>query len=245
MKLDSRKEQQVLNGCDRVVIVTDGFFDSIDGNKTQKIPNGFDPDDYSFLEKESQAPLDNIFTICYMGSLKARQYVDSFFEVLSLIQQKYPKTESKIQLKFIGNVDPAIKSKIAEKYPKLNPVYSGYLNHTEALRQAKSADLLLLIIGKSHIAHRILTGKLFEYLMLRKSILACGPKNGAAHQVLEQTKAGQLFDYDDFEGIETFIVECFEKWENNDVHYVDQLIIEQYNRKQLTKKLVDIYEALL
>jgi len=243
--IDAKLEQKVLARADQIVTVTEGFFNKTDPNRMHIIPNGFDPEDYQILNTTPLSTPGEVFTICYMGSLKTRQYIDSFFQVLTNIQQIYSGTRMKIQIKFIGRVDPAIVNKIKQKDIGLSPIFTGYLDHTIALKQAAQADMLLLIIGKSHIANRILTGKLFEYLMLRKPILAYGPLNGAVHQVLTQTKAGQLFNYDDLPGPRQFIINQFQKWENNETTDANIQNLNKYNRIEQTKQLANIFEELL
>ena len=54
---------------------------------------------------------------------------------------------------------------------------------------------------------KFLTGKMFEYLALKRPILGIGPVDGDAAAILNETGAGKMFDYADEAGIRQFLEE--------------------------------------
>ena len=79
--------------------------------------------------------------------------------------------------------------------------------------------------------------------MVKKPILAYGPLEGAADNLLKRTRVGKMFDYDDFAGPKSFIMEQYVRWKNgHQFNAFDNKEIQKYERKELTKKLVDIFE---
>jgi len=246
--IDSRMEQKVLTAANSAITVTEGFFDISPVCATHVLPNGFDPDDYRNITPNISAKKQNrsSFTICYMGSLKTRQYVDSFFNSLVNLQRQYKNTDMQITLKIIGVVEQSVRGKIQKYENDIRIIFTGYLDHQSALREAADSDMLVMFIGKSNIAGRILTGKLFEYLMLKKPILAYGPLNGAAHQILQATNVGMMFDYEDVFEPQHYIEQLIEnRRKNKPVITINSEEVERYNRVELTKKLAKIFEDLL
>lgn len=83
----------------------------------------------------------------------------------------------------------------------------------------------------------ILTGKLFEYLSVKTPILGIGPLDGDAAIVLNESKAGKMFDYDDLAGMKNYLLEqCF------NAEALPETDMYKYSRRELTNELVRILE---
>lgn len=238
-KIDRHLERQVLHDADRIVTVSEGFFDDALHHKEIQIPNGFDSED---LPGSRDRQPNKKFTIRYMGSLKIRQYIGSFFDALKDLSDR-PEMRDALRLDIIGNFDPRVRDIISAKNIPMEINFSGYRNHDEALRLVSQADMLLLVIGRSHISHRLLTGKVFEYIMVRKPILAYGPPGGAADNLLQKTRTGRMFDYEDQPGAAQFIEDHFNDWKNGRQfsNFAAQEI-NRYERKELTRSLAKLFE---
>jgi hypothetical protein len=180
-----------------------------------------------------------------MGFLKTKQYVESFFDILKELYQLESYREN-IKLEIIGNLNPIVQKRIEEKAIEMEVNFINYKNHDEALTLIVNADLLLLIIGISNVNRKLLSGKVFEYLMAKKPILAYGPTDGAAAQLLENTKGGKMFQYEDYKNAKKFILANYEKWDSGDrFHPAAFSAINQYERKKLTESLVKIFESVI
>ena len=241
-KMDQHLEYSVLKNATKITFVNQGFFNYSEQSNMHLLPNGFDPED---VDDHSENDSNDKFTIRYVGSLKPRQYVDSFFTVLKnlSLEKKFFRT---IRLEFIGNVYPEVRQAIADKNISLEINFLGYLEHDKALKYVMHADLLLLVIGPSAIADKLFSGKIFEYIMARKPILAYGPIHGAASVLLSSTHTGKMYDYKDYEGPENYIVEHYNRWQSKDAYSdYDQKEIAKYDRKILTQKLVQIFEEII
>ena len=84
----------------------------------------------------------------------------------------------------------------------------------------------------------IVTGKIFEYLVSRKPILALGPEDGEANEIIKQTNSGKMFDYTATEEIADYIAQIYKNG------YDSSSDIEKYNRKKITGKLAEIIKKL-
>jgi hypothetical protein len=206
------------------------------------LPNGFDGEDY---KNYSDHDPNDKFTIRYIGSLKPRQYVDSFFSMLKNLSQEKKYAES-IRLELVGHIYPEVRKAIMEKNIDLELNLSGYLDHENAVKRILTADMLLLVIGSSSIADKVFSGKIFEYIMARKPILAYGPIDGAASALLAKTRCGKMFDFSDYKGADGYLLEHYQRWQKQDTYSDFNLSeIAQYERKNLTQKLVKIFEELI
>jgi hypothetical protein len=240
--IDHKLEKQTLNDADKVITVTKGFFTNFDHSKEIQIPNGFDSDDIRNIEPKAK---NKKFTIRYMGFLKTKQYVESFFDILKELSQLESYREN-IKLEIIGNLNPIVQKRIEEKAIEMEVNFINYKNHDEALTLIVNADLLLLIIGISNVNRKLLSGKVFEYLMAKKPILAYGPTDGAAAQLLENTKSGKMFQYEDYKNAKQFILVNYERWNSGgNFHPLAALEISQYERKKLTESLVKVFEDVI
>ncbi len=115
----------------------------------------------------------------------------------------------------------------------------GYLSHDKAIDDMAKSSLLLITNFPNESSKGIIPGKIFEYLAAGKQIISFGPNGADVAKILDETKAGQHFGYNDSETIKKFILEKFEHWKNGNLLENTQNI-EQFSRKNLTKKLAEI-----
>lgn len=94
-------------------------------------------------------------------------------------------------------------------FPQYEPSFSirkkEYIPHNEVPNALNGADLLILMIPKAKDNKLIITGKIFEYLAVKTTVLGIGPKDGDAAQIIQQTDAGQFFETDETSSMTSFI----------------------------------------
>jgi glycosyltransferase involved in cell wall biosynthesis len=105
------------------------------------------------------------------------------------------------------------------------------VEHSEVPKYLMESDALLLVIPSHESEKGILTGKLFEYLAAMQPIIAIGPPDGDAAEIIKECKAGEMFDRDDFEGLKSYIINLMLK---PDFLY-NQEKINNYSRKNQAK----------
>ena len=233
--IDLQYERKVVENADLLVTVSEDVKRIFAGKsslpvaaKTVVIPNGFDEDD--FLLK--QVPAETKKVITYTGTISEAYPVDCFLQALNALDQGL---KSQILIRFVGKVPPSVVKKF--RYTQLEIELVGYVDHTKSIEYLFRSSLLLLVIPEVKNNHGILTGKFFEYLASQKPILAIGPTKGDLAKIIQETNCGQLFDYQDAEGMRRFIVASL----SNPV--TETSVSErasQYSRKQLTGKIAQL-----
>jgi len=231
---NSKLERLVLENADKVVTVSHNLsaeFRALAPGLQQEnvvvIPNGFDEDDFQFNVR-----LEEKFTIGYMGTITDQYDISSLLKAIG-------SSNLDVGFRFIGDVQAGLKKRLAEVSNRFE--FTGYLNHHKAIEKAASCSILLLVIPKVESNKGILTGKIFEYLALKRPILAIGPIDGDAAKVLDETGAGKMFDYSDVNGISQFLNEkIYEVQKSEQVSETSG--VNKYSRRALTGQLVQILE---
>lgn len=210
------------------------------------ITNGFDVDASTTLsvteENSKTLPLSNSttkFTLSYIGVLEQLRNPEILWETLNVLVQENADFKNDFQLKFVGRLDDKILQKIESSALKNNLTNLGYQTHDIALKHMQDSSVLLITNFPQESSKGIIPGKIFEYLATGKTILSFGPKDADVEKILNETKAGKHFGYDEKENLKKFILESYENWKSGTLNQ-NAKNIEQFSRKNLTQKLVDL-----
>ncbi len=210
------------------------------------ITNGFDVDASTTLsmteENSKTLPLSNSttkFTLSYIGVLEQLRNPEILWETLNDLVQENANFKNDFELKFVGRLDDKILQKIESSTLKNNLTNLGYQTHDVALKHMQDSTVLLMTNFPQESSKGIIPGKIFEYLATGKTILSFGPKDADVEKILNETKAGKHFGYDEKENLKNFILESYQNWKSGTLNQNAENI-EQFSRKNLTQKLVDL-----
>lgn len=234
--VDSRMEKSVLSKADSIITVGQKLAsllaekgENIAG-KTRVLPNGFDEEDFEGIKPA----LPDIFTVTYVGTLSPSYPVKGFLQAIRELQA----VGQPVNIRFVGTVSEPVRALLPEGEESIE--FIPYCEHPAAIRHMMESSLLLLIIPDHPSNRSILTGKIFEYLATEKPILLLGPKDGDAAQLLEKCGYQGIFDYDDTDGIKSFILKVAEgKPVRRSGHHLE------YSRRALSSKLGEMLGDLL
>lgn len=199
------------------------------------LPNGFDEHDFS----EWKEPNNEAFTISYVGTLTHKYRIEGFLNAV----EELSKQGRAIKLVFAGKQDEIVQKQLAKlKYAQVE--LPGYVAHAQALKMLEQSDALLLAIPDLPDNKGILTGKLFEYLAAKRSIICLGPTDGDAANIIEKANAGFTFDYTDKAGIRDQIKVIIQSWEQKEKPVMNTDFIESFSRKAITGQMANIIKQL-
>ncbi|WP_234119766.1 glycosyltransferase [Clostridium hydrogenum] len=249
-KLEREMEKNVVNSADKVIAVTPMAVENyiknfkISRQKIINITNGFDEDDFRFLNYDKKN--NEKFTIISNGSFYLKRNPYSFLEAVNELIKENKIEGDKLNIEFIGKIENEMQREI-EKLDIYNVIkVKSYMPHIESLINANKGNLLLLVIGEDEKVKSLYPGKVFEYLRLKKDILALSPKDSVASKLLNETNAGENFEYRNIIGIKDYILKCYSAWEKNKTYNkFNNDEINKFNRKVLTGELVNVFEQII
>lgn len=237
--IDKRKERRVLEISDKVVVNCESNKElliskikDIDQSKFYVITNGFDEKEFVFENKNTDE-----FIITYSGTISENYNPDVFLKALSKIKSNYSDIEFKLRM--IGNVSADIEETIKEYKLTDNYEATGYISHAELVNYLISSTILFYIFPKTDNDKGI-AGKLFEYLAAGKTIVGIGPKDGDSAKIIEECKAGKMFERVEELELTNYLKSLVEKWVIQKNLNIYSTIYLKYSRRELTSKYIDL-----
>jgi glycosyltransferase involved in cell wall biosynthesis len=229
-------EKEVLKNADAVLVVgkTMGEKFSNFNRNVVTITNGFDE-----VITDSIVELDSKFTVTHIGLMNADRNPKILWEVLSEIISENIEFATDFELKLIGKADASVIDDISKHQLSKNVQVIDYVAHDKVVEFQKKSQVLLLIVNNVASAKGIITGKIFEYLMAKRPILAIAPINGDVSEIINETNSGTVIDFDDKIGLKKAILELYAKFKLGNLT-VESKNITQFHRKELTKRVSEL-----
>ena len=92
----------------------------------------------------------------------------------------------------------------------------------------------------------LITAKIFDYLALRKPIIAIADRDGSLEELLHNTESGKVFTKDDAEKISSYIDTYLNIWQEKSVIKLnDDKKLDPYRTKTNVKKLTQLFEEIV
>jgi glycosyltransferase involved in cell wall biosynthesis len=233
-------EEEVLRKSDSVLVIGKTMKEKFQqfSKSIYVVTNGFDTE-----EKEKETKLDSKFTITHIGLMNADRNPYSFWKAIKELSSENEQFAKDYQIQLVGKVATEVKLLIKEmSLENINDL--GYLSHKEVKEYQCKSQVLLLAVNKVKSAKGIITGKIFEYLQAKRPILAIGPIDGDLAEIVNDTNSGVIIDFNDVEIIKIELLKMYYSYKENNLK-VDSKNINQYHRKNLTKRLSGIIKETL
>jgi len=229
-------EQKVLNAADKVIVTsktTKTEFQAITNKPITVITNGYD------VENVEKQTLDSKFTLAHIGSFLSDRNPNFLWECLVELLTEIPNFKSHLEIKLIGAVSQEVLDSIEDFKLKGYLNLLGYVSHHEAISHQKKSQVLLLIEINSEDTKSIIPGKLFEYMVSNRPIIAIGPQGSDFADIIKETNTGVFFDYTEKEKLKSVILDFYNQFLEGKLQ-ANGVGLQQYSRKNLTKQLVQL-----
>lgn len=230
-----RYEQEAFKQASETTIVSPTWkkdLEAIGAHDVDVVYWGYDPDDYRDI-KIDQSLVDKC-SLMHAGIMGHDRNPKMMFESMSELANEVDGFRDQFRLVLLGQVDVNVKDAIKE-YGIENMVEDrGSVPRKDALNAIFSTRILLLLLNQQPNAMGRVPGKLFEYLASRRPILNLGPDGSDVANLLENSKAGSSFDYENKEGIKNYLKTQFEAFQNGSLHNKMDSNIEEYTHEKLT-----------
>ena len=186
-----RLEQKVLQNANHVVTVSPSWqkdFEKISNRQIDLVHNGYDSEDFNF--QEDDFIIQQEFILSHFGAFNKDRNPSTLWAVLAELSSINAEFKKALRIQLIGQTDESIIEEIKQKGLAEKLVLYGYLPHRQGIDLLRRSQILLLPINDAPNLKGILPGKMFEYLAIRRPILAIGPTSADYAQILAETKSG-------------------------------------------------------
>jgi len=235
-------EKKLLQDASLIVTATKGIAEDIGEQfgknlmaKTFILYNGPDEEDFAAITPVPKDPSQ--YVLSYFGALYAKRSLKWLLKALKDLQNEH-KLPQNFSLRLYGNYHletlQEIKQSGIENLVQIIP----QLSHKDALTAMLASDALLLLIN-SDSPKGTLTSKIFEYLRLKKPVLALIPANGEAAELLKESGQNYICPMESSSAIKS----CIEKlFADREKELQCQYLADKYDRK---KQVAELNQRLL
>ena len=230
-------EHQVLNAADTIIVTsktTKTEFQAITSKPIEVITNGYD------VEKIDKQALDEKFTLAHIGSFLSERNPTILWEALQELVEENIDFKNDFRLKLIGATSQEVLDTISEFKLQDYVQNLGYVSHQEAVEHQRKSQVLVLIEINSTATKSIIPGKLFEYLVSERPIIALGPNGSDFAEIITSTNTGVFFTYNEKERLKTLLLNYHNQYKIQNLK-VNAVGLQQYSRKNLTAELAKLF----
>jgi hypothetical protein len=230
-----RLERAVLTEADRVITVSWRWAEelrALGAERVDVITNGFDTSDVPV----PAVPVDQEWSLVHVGSISATRDVPTLWKALAERTNSDPEFRSRFKLRLVGGVDHTVQRSIeaAGLMPFVERI--GHVSHAEAMRFMQGANTLLLPVNNTPNVGGFLPAKVFEYLSVKRPILAIAQPDADIVRVLGP--AHTVVDRSDETGAHRAVEALFKP---STTAHTD---ISSFDRRNLTGQLAKVLEGL-
>jgi glycosyltransferase involved in cell wall biosynthesis len=197
------------------------------------IPNGFDENDFTDLQPVNQD--ERFFNLAFSGTFYSHiNNPQRLFRAIGRVNNQRGQNR-KICFHHIGQSFVNLP-RLAKKYGLSDQLVShGYLEHKACLSLLAGMDGVTFILDNSHRhGDKTIGGKVYEYLRLKKPILALVPQHGEAARLIHETNSGCVLQPDQAGRIE----QTLDNWRQNPPQF-PFCNIAQFSRERQAEKFVE------
>ncbi|MFT5764079.1 MAG: glycosyltransferase involved in cell wall biosynthesis [Saprospiraceae bacterium] len=243
LKKHKRLEQEAFEAANAITIVSEYWkkdLESIGGQNVSVLYWGYDPDDF----KPITPSIDKKFTLSHLGIMGHDRNPTILFKVIKELIDEVSGFESDFELKLVGQIDFSVK----EQYQKLgiekNVNFIGSVDRTTALQLTCNSNALLLLLNQQENAQGRVPGKFFEYLASNRPIMVLGPTDGDVALIVDKTKRGTSFNYDNHSGIKEMLLNLYDMFKKGTLVQPLTGNIEAYSHPVLTGKVATLLDKI-
>lgn len=254
-RLEEGFERAVIRHADHVVVTTEKtleqFIDKYRWTPREKysvVTNGFDPADFAAVGSEAGEPLldRGEFNVTLTGNVEAMFDAVPFLTALRALLDEDEEIAARLRVNLVGTRRGKYDAYIRDHGLERTVRYLGYVPHQTSLRYLAESDVLFLCqIPVYESASTKLSGKLFEYLYLRKPILAL-TLPGLTSDILSRSGLGVTVDPNDQLGIKKALRDLYVQWrDGHGQPAADEAYMGTFDRSRQTERLAGLFDRLV
>lgn len=249
-RLEHAFERRVIAGADHVIVTTEktreqflAKYPAIPSSKYSVITNGFDAADFTVTRDGDRLLDDSHFNVTLTGNVETMFDAVPFFTAVRSLLDEDEALRTHLRINFVGTKRGKYDDFINHHRLETNVRYIGYVPHQTSLRYLAESDVLFLCqIPVYESATTKLSGKLFEYLYMRKPILAL-TLPGLTTDILSRSGLGVAVDPNDQPGIKKALRDLYLRWREGGARPdTDEAYIATFDRARQTERLAGLFD---
>ncbi len=247
-RIDRMFEHAVFTEADEVEVAWPGIardalgkYADLPEEKFHVLPNGYDSADFPEIDPSERT--DDRFTMTYTGSMYGRRNPDAFLRAVERLVSRGLVDPAKIRLRFIGRFGEEVKATFDASPVRDAIEVSGYMPHSESVRQLFLSDALLLVVDECDESEEVVPGKVYEYIGSRRPVLAVAPERGSIAELIAETGAGYVAHQSNIAGIAEAFQQLYrDHREGTNSLQPNEAAIRSYERRNVTGRLAGLLD---
>ncbi len=203
---------------------------------------GFDSVDF---EKALPVKKNDCLTITHTGTFYRRRTPKSFLKAVKQLLDDGKISIEDMRINLIGGLlinDPELKALFADDRLKKMIHLQTWVPHDRAIQYLHESDVLLLVQPETHLQ---IPAKLYEYILIKKTLLTLAQTRGAVGQIIEKEGWGETIEADNETRIAAVLEEYVNAFKNGSLKStITDESIQNYDYKNLAKKTAEIFNIV-
>ena len=247
-RIQVRLEALVINQADCVVLNTETMGADFRkaypeaAAKFRVISNGYDPEAFGMLP--DVAPPTEVFTLTHAGALYRRRDPRPLLRAVATLRDRHVIDAATFRLNLVGSAEPQFElDRLIEQQGLAGLVtLVPRVPHAESLAFLARSHVLVIIQPDTELQ---VPGKLFEYLYLRKPVLALTGE-GATADIVRRYELGVVADPADVDSIAASLEQAYREFKAGRVPGVGRVdsALRVFHGRVLARQLADAFEEV-
>jgi len=213
------------------------------GKECLLVENGYLPGDDAIKGDDDRAVFPKKYTFIYTGVFYEGKYDPlPFFEAVRDLLDTGEVTADQLEVRFYGPNSNLLQESVkVAQLPDDLVMLMPQVSRDESLRIQRGATALIFFAQDKIEAQGVLTGKIYEYMVAGRPIIACGVRSvSVVGQLLIQTTTGFICGSE-----KQLVVEALRAVIAGEIPTPNMEKIKQYRRDRLVGKLADLLREKL
>ena len=251
---EERWERLIFERADHILVTTDACRDTFlekypdcPAEKLTLMTNGFDPEDFAHVQTGNRFLEPGLLHVTLTGNVETMFDALPFFTAVRELVTENPAARACLRLNFVGTKRQARYDEFIAANDLSDVIrFHGYVPHSDSVQYlAESQALMLCQIPRYESAVVKLPGKMFEYLCLRKPVLALTIP-GVTTRILERARVGRIAVPDDVAGMKAILADLVAGFSSGGIRLdPDESYIATFDRCEQARNLGGILEAAI
>ena len=254
---DRRAEARVMRRTDVAICVVDTLRDVLRSRYPRRaagdiitIMNGYDPDILEGISLDNNNGSGNKLELLHAGHFYGKRRIEPLLAASEEWLAREPALRDSFRITVLGGAPDYLEELRARLAAAGNPEYvhlAGEISHRESIQLQARASVLLLVGFAGPGAETQMSGKIFEYLAVRRPILALAPPESPVGQVLRASGCRHwIVSPDNHSGLVQALAEIGHAWRSGDLKTSPATAaLAAFSRREQTRQLAQALDLAI